>query len=67
MQTVPTRVRPALGTPPARIREGRQTTMLRRGPNHDPRKGFCNTACGLCEADMADSIRRNNARTNRAR
>lgn len=67
MQTIPTRVRPAFGTPPSTVRPGRQAPTLKPGPNHDPRRGFCNTRCDLCEADMSDSIRRNNALSRRAR
>lgn len=65
---VPTRTRPALGSarpmPKASVRQAPTAT---RGANHDPRRGFCNTPCGLCEADMTDSIRRNAARARRAR
>lgn len=64
----PTRMRQPLGTSPApRLREGRQSSLLGRSPNHNPARGFCNTRCETCEAQMAESIRRNNARARAAR
>lgn len=66
--SVPTRTRPALGSsrPMPKV-SVRQAPTAQRGLQHNPLRGYCNTPCGLCEADMADSIRRNAARARRAR
>ena len=40
-------------------RQTRQSTLLTFGENHRRNMGFCSTPCEVCEADMADRIRRN--------
>lgn len=58
--SIPTRTRPAFGASrPMPSKAVRQAPTAFRGAQHDARKGFCNTPCGLCEADMADKIRHN--------